>query len=126
MDTRRRPRRRRRRAGRERGVATFGTVYSLILDARMSRPAVLHILPALGGGVDRHVRDLAAAIDRPQLLWHVGERAEVMETAGEPRFMPLDAARVDADTTVLANWLRANDVGLTHLHGVGRGPRRRA
>jgi glycosyltransferase involved in cell wall biosynthesis len=92
----------------------------------MDTPAVLHVLPSLGGGVDRHVRDIAAQVDRGHVLWHVGERAEVAERAGIRRYFPLDPARVDASPGALAAWLRGQGVGLVHLHGVTRAPRRRA
>jgi hypothetical protein len=45
----------------------------------MSLPAVLHVMSPLGGGVDRYVRDIVAAVPRPQVLWHVADGAEVME-----------------------------------------------
>ena len=92
----------------------------------MDTPAVLHVLPSLGGGVDRHVRDIAAQVDRGHVLWHVGERAEVAERAGIRHYFPLDPARVDASPGAAASWLRAQGVGLVHLHGVTRAPRRRA
>lgn len=92
----------------------------------MDTPAVLHVLPSLGGGVDRHVRDIAAQVDRGHVLWHVGERAEVAERAGIRHYFPLDPARVDASPAALASWLRGQGVGVVHLHGVTRAPRRRA
>ena len=60
----------------------------------MTRPAVLHVTSLFGGGVDRHVRDLMRALPRPQHAWHVGDRAEVLESGG--RYRALDPARVDA------------------------------
>ena len=87
----------------------------------------MHVVSPLGGGVDRHVRDLVAALARPQLLWHVADRAEVIEGAsGDRRFLPLDPARVDAARGELAQWLKALGVGLVHLHTVVQAPRRRA
>jgi glycosyltransferase involved in cell wall biosynthesis len=76
--------------------------------------------------VDRHVRDISGAVARPHLLWHVGERAEVLETAGAHRFLPLDPARVDAEGERVAGWLRARDVGLVHLHSSAGAARMRA
>jgi glycosyltransferase involved in cell wall biosynthesis len=92
----------------------------------MSHPAVLHVMSPLGGGVDRYVRDIVAAVPRPQVLWHVADGAEVMEAQGERRYRPLDPARVDRDPEGLARWLRSRDVGLVHLHTVMPAPRRRA
>jgi glycosyltransferase involved in cell wall biosynthesis len=92
----------------------------------MSLPAVLHVMSPLGGGVDRYVRDIVAAVPRPQVLWHVADCAEVMEAEGERRYRPLDPMRVDRDPEGLARWLRSRDVGLVHLHTVVPAPRRRA
>ena len=92
----------------------------------MDTSAVLHVLPSLGGGVDRHVRDIASHGGRAHVLWHVGERAEVAERAGSRHYLPIDPARADAQPEALAAWLRAQQVGLVHLHGVTRATRRRA
>ena len=92
----------------------------------MNPPAVLHVLSLHGGGVDRHVRDLVAAVPRAQLLWHVGGRAEVLEGGGARRFLPLDPARVDRDPERLAAWLRAHGIGILHLHSMARAARARA
>ena len=87
---------------------------------------MLHVLALHGGGVDRHVRDLLAAVRRPQVLWHVGERAEVIEGAGGRRFLPIEPARVEAEPERLAAWLRARGVGIVHLHSMARAARARA
>lgn len=92
----------------------------------MGSPAVLHVLALHGGGVDRHVHDLVAALARPQLVWHVGERAEVVEGAGDRHFLPLDARRLESEPRRLAAWLRAKEVGLIHLHSMARAARHRA
>ena len=92
----------------------------------MTTPAVLHVMSPLGGGVDRYVRDVVAAVARPQLLWHVAERAAVIEQPLSPRYLPIDPQRFDAEPESLARWLRAKDVGLVHLHTVVRAPRARA
>lgn len=92
----------------------------------MTSPSVLHLLSLHGGGVDRHVRDIAASVPRQHLLWHVGEEAEVLEVPRTPRFLPLDPARVDAQPASLATWLGTNGVGVAHLHSLAREPRRRA
>ena len=92
----------------------------------MDPPAVLHVMSPLGGGVDRHVRDIVSQVGRRHVLWHVGERAEVVEVAGKRRFFPLDPARIAAAPESLAAWLRALGIGLVHLHTVVRAPRSRA
>jgi glycosyltransferase involved in cell wall biosynthesis len=92
----------------------------------MNPPAVLHLLSLHGGGVDRHVRDVAAAVPREHLIWYVDRDAEVLEAARDPRFLPLDPARVEARPHDLAHWLGANGVGLAHVHNLGREIRRRA
>jgi len=93
----------------------------------MNPSAVLHVMSPLGGGVDRHVRDIVAAVARPQVLWHVGERAEVVEGAGAGRrYLPLDPARIDAAPQDFARWMKGLGIGLVHLHTVVKAPRRRA
>ena len=81
----------------------------------------------LGGGVDRYVRDVVATVARSQVLWHVGERAEVVEGAGTSRrYLPLDPARIDAAPGDFLAWLRKLGIGVVHLHTVVRAPRERA
>nr|MDQ3027645.1 glycosyltransferase [Pseudomonadota bacterium] len=92
----------------------------------MDPPAVLHVMSPLGGGVDRHVRDIVSQVGRRHVLWHVGERAEVVEVEGTPRFHPIDPARIAAAPESLAGWLRSLGIGLVHLHTVVRAPRERA
>ena len=45
----------------------------------MSSCAVLHITSLLGGGVDRHVRDIARAAPSRHLVWHACDEADVIE-----------------------------------------------
>src|SRR5688572_13727467 len=92
----------------------------------MDTSAVLHVMSPLGGGVDRHVRDIVASVPRRHVLWHAGDRAEVIELSGERRYFPLEPARMDAQPETLARWLRGLGVDLVHLHSVMRAPRRRA
>ena len=74
----------------------------------------------LGGGVDRHVRDVVAAVARPQVLWHVGERAEVVEGAGqERRYLPIDPARIDASPQEFVRWMKGLGIGLINLEEPG-------
>ena len=91
----------------------------------MESTAVLHLVSLHGGGVDRHVRDIAAAVARPHLLWHVGERSEVIEGGSGRRFLPLDPERIEAEGGRVAAWLRAQGVGLVHLHSTALAARRR-
>ena len=88
--------------------------------------AVLHITSLHGGGVDRYVRDIARSLARPQLVWHAGDAAEVLEVPGAPRYLALDPAAVDRDGGRLAEFLRHSRVGLVHVHSMTRAVRRRA
>jgi len=88
--------------------------------------AVLHITSLHGGGVDRHVRDLARGLARPQLVWHAGDAAEVLEVPGAPRYLALDPAAVDREGERLARFLRHARVGLVHAHSMARAARRRS
>ena len=93
----------------------------------MTASTILHVVSPLGGGVDRYVRDVMAAVARPQALWHVGERAEVVEGAThDRRYLPLDPARIDAAPGALSQWMRTLGIGIVHLHTVVPAPRRRA
>src|SRR6185503_7505004 len=86
--------------------------------------AVVHVTSLLGGGVNRHVRDIARSSARRHLVWHVGERAEVMQNA--ERYRPLDPARVDGDRAAWRDWLRSQGAGVIHLHSLEAPARRRA
>ncbi len=88
--------------------------------------AVLHITSLHGGGVDRYVRDIARGLARPQLVWHAGDKAEVLEVPGEPRYLALDPAAVDRDGARLGEFLRHARVGLVHAHSMARAVRRRS
>jgi glycosyltransferase involved in cell wall biosynthesis len=89
----------------------------------MTGSAILHVTSLLGGGVDRHVRDLARGIDREHLVWHSGDGADVIEDARAKRYFPLASGAVGDR---LASWLRGRRVGLVHLHQLTRAPRERA
>jgi glycosyltransferase involved in cell wall biosynthesis len=89
----------------------------------MTACAVLHVTPVPGGGIDRHVRDIAAGAAREHYLWHAADGAHVLEQPREPRFLPLAA---DAPLDSLAASLRARGVGLVHLHTLARAARERA
>src|SRR5579862_2924531 len=88
--------------------------------------AVLHITSLHGGGVDRHVRDIARGLARPQLVWHAGDGAEVLEVPGDPRYLALDPVAVDRDGARLADFLRHARVGIVHVHSLARAVRRRS
>lgn len=89
----------------------------------MSRAAILHVTSPFGGGVARHLGDLARAIGRPQLVWHAAAGADVIEEAGRGRYHALAG---DCANEALARWLRARRVGLVHLHQLGEAARSRA
>ncbi|TMH14935.1 MAG: hypothetical protein E6H64_17600, partial [Betaproteobacteria bacterium] len=86
----------------------------------VTRPSILHVSAAEGGGVDRYIRDIAANVPRRHFLWHVGSGIDVIEDVTEQRFMPLSPAIANGDATAaIGDWLRANGVGIVHLHGLG-------
>jgi glycosyltransferase involved in cell wall biosynthesis len=80
----------------------------------------------LGGGVDRHVRDIARAAPGRHVVWHTSDSADVIEIPDTDEFLPLDGAAIEREPAILANWLRARGIGLVHAHSVGRAVRRRA
>jgi glycosyltransferase involved in cell wall biosynthesis len=92
----------------------------------MNTSAILHVTSPFGGGVDRHLRDVLRGVDRPQLVWHAGDGADVIEDPRTGRFLPLVADATAAGADRLAQWLRARRVGLVHLHQLTDAPRRRA
>lgn len=89
----------------------------------MSACAVLHVAPLLGGGVDRHIRDIGRGVPRPHLFWHVADTAEVIEDSRARRYFPLADGAMSA---ALAAWLRGRGVGLVHAHAVDEACRKRA
>lgn len=88
----------------------------------MTACAVLHVTSIPGGGVDRHVRDIAAAGVRAHYLWHAGEGVDVVEAPTEPRFLPLEPR---AGVALAADFLGRRGVGLVHLHSLSRPARAR-
>lgn len=92
----------------------------------MSAHSVLHVTSLPGGGVDRHIRDIARHGMRRHLVWHTTDGADVIEIPGEGRFLPLDRAALERNREPLADWLRSQGVGIVHAHSVGRAPRERA
>ncbi len=91
----------------------------------MQSSAVLHIASLHGGGVDRHLRDIARSVPRPHLFWHAGPRAEVLELPAARRFLPLDPRAVRAPETLDA-FLRHARVGVVQVHSMPRAARERA
>ena len=86
----------------------------------VTRSSILHVSAAEGGGVDRYIRDIAANVPRRHFLWHVGSGVDVIEDMALQRFMPLSRNIGNDDaTTPIERWLRANGVGVVHLHGLG-------
>ncbi|MFZ3321113.1 MAG: glycosyltransferase family 4 protein [Usitatibacter sp.] len=92
----------------------------------MRPPAVLHVTSVLGGGVDRHVRDIARASQGRHVIWHTADGADVVEVAGGNEPVALDPASIDRDGATLAAWLRSQRVGLVHVHSVSEAARTRA
>ncbi|MGZ5111718.1 MAG: glycosyltransferase [Usitatibacter sp.] len=92
----------------------------------MSAHAVLHVTSLPGGGVDRHIRDIARHGTRRHLVWHTTDGADVIEIPAEGRFLPLDRAALERDPRPLAEWLGRQGVGIVHAHSVARAPRSRA
>lgn len=62
------------------------------------------------------MRSIARGSRHPQVAWHAGERAEVMEAPAEGRYVALDPQALDRDPAALAAWLRAKRVGIVHAH----------
>src|SRR5688500_13476044 len=89
----------------------------------MTACAVLHVTPIPGGGIDRHVRDIAAGGAREHYVWHAANGAHVLEQPRGARFLPLAA---DAPLDALVALLRARGVGLVHLHTLAQAARERA
>lgn len=74
-----------------------------------TRPSVLHVSSAEGGGVDRYIRELAGGAHRRHFLWHAGSGINVIEDMAAQQFLPLSKAVEDpAAATALAEWLRSN------------------
>ncbi|HEX3098680.1 MAG TPA: glycosyltransferase [Usitatibacter sp.] len=86
----------------------------------------MHIASLHGGGVDRHVRDIVRGLPRGHLVWHVSDRAEVLELPREGRSLPLDPAAVDREPEIAARFLRGHGVGILHVHSLGAAARARA
>jgi glycosyltransferase involved in cell wall biosynthesis len=86
----------------------------------------LHITSLLGGGVDRHVRDIARASPSRHLVWHTCDDADVIELPGSGEFLPLDRGALDRDPAALVAWLRSHRVGVMHVHSLDGAARRRA
>ncbi len=92
----------------------------------MTDCAVLHVTSLLGGGVDRHVRDIARASTRRHIVWHASGTADILEHPREHRFLPLDRDAIARDPAALENWLRRENIGIVHAHSVDRASRARA
>ncbi len=92
----------------------------------MDACAVLHITALLGGGVDRHVRDIARDARRRHVIWHTAQTADAVEVPADRRVLALDARAVDADPERVARWLRHEGVGVLHVHSLTAAARDRA
>jgi glycosyltransferase involved in cell wall biosynthesis len=92
----------------------------------MTDCAVLHVTSLMGGGVDRHVRDISRGASRAHLIWHASETADVIEDIAGRRYLPLDREAFARDPAALEGWLRRERVGIVHAHSVSRASRSRA
>ena len=88
--------------------------------------AVLHVTSLPGGGVDRHIRDIARGSPRRHLAWHAAEGCDAIEVLGERRVHALAPDATQGRGAALADWLRRQGVGLVHAHSVAAAPRERA
>lgn len=91
----------------------------------MAAFAVLHVTSVPGGGVDRHIRDIARASRRPHLVWHAAEGGDAIELLGERRVLPLDPRKLKEEPQAVLDWLRGRRVGVVHAHAVTAAPRER-
>ena len=80
----------------------------------------------LGGGVDRHVRDIARTSPGRHVIWHTGGGSDVIEIVGSDEPIALDSAAIDREPAALAAWLESQRVGLVHAHSVSEASRARA
>lgn len=85
-------------------------------------PTILHVTALFGGGVDRHLRDIAHSVPGRHLVWAAGDAGETVTLPGSPPFA-LDRARL-AGGLVAA--LRQAGIGLVHLHASALPARQRA
>ena len=92
----------------------------------MSAAAVLHVTSLPGGGVDRHIRDIARTSEMRHLVWHAAETADVIEIASPRHFFALDHQAPEHRAAALAAWLRSQGVGLVHVHSLATAARRRS
>jgi glycosyltransferase involved in cell wall biosynthesis len=88
--------------------------------------AILHVASLFGGGIDRCVRDIVRGAGGSHLIWHAADGIDVLEEPQSGRFHRLDPQALPARGAELAAWLRAQRVGIVHLHSLARAPRERA
>jgi glycosyltransferase involved in cell wall biosynthesis len=92
----------------------------------MPASAVLHVTSIPGGGVDRHIRDIARSSDCEHIVWHAADNGDAIEIPSEKRVLPLDRESFARDPQPLLAFLRSRGVGLVHAHAVTEAPRERA
>jgi glycosyltransferase involved in cell wall biosynthesis len=90
-----------------------------------ARSAVLHLSAAIGGGVERYIRDLAANAPGHHYCWHIGSGLDAIEDMAAHRFVPMAVQSNPAYVTGLGRWLRAAGIGIVHLHGADEACRKR-
>lgn len=72
------------------------------------------------------MRDIARGAPGRHVIWHASDGADVIEAPGDGGFLPLDAAAIEREPSLLADWLRSRAVGVIHAHSASRAVRRRA
>ena len=88
--------------------------------------AILHLTSAIGGGIDRYIRDIAASVPGRHLIWHAGDSIDALEDVRARVFTPLaDVEHAERGATAIDAWRRARGVGLVHLHGADARTRQR-
>lgn len=85
-------------------------------------PTILHVTALFGGGVNRHLRDIARAVPGRHVAWATGEAGDVVALPGRT---PIALDRAATPGALLAA-LRASGIGLVHLHATSVRARDRA
>jgi glycosyltransferase involved in cell wall biosynthesis len=92
----------------------------------MNDGLVLHVVSPPGGGVDRHVRDIARTSSREHRIWHASGTAEVFEDPGAHEYVPLSPDAIERDPLAAADWIARLGVAAIHVHSMARPVRARA
>jgi glycosyltransferase involved in cell wall biosynthesis len=92
----------------------------------MNDGLVLHVAVPPGGGVDRHVRDLAAGSSLRHATWHATGSADVVEMLAPRGAWPLSRDAFTSGRAALGDWLRGLGIGAIHVHSLAACARERA